>query len=305
MQFILKAFQEIEGLGAASGLVYQQPHLYLISDYSSYLYCYDLEQSQLNKIALFADSREFIPKPEKFDFEAIVEYGNALLLLGSGSTPRRNSLVRHDLSDSDSQADQGSTGATRQYDLSALYEKLRQTAQLNDDELNIEGAIYHQSQWLLFQRGNGAQAQNGIFIVQGNIIPDLSLSGNDVRPDASIQSNNLVQAVEFVPLQLPVVNRVPSGFTDAILVGETIYFLASAEKSGSTYQDGEVLGSYIGCMDLHTKTIQDVQLISTCHKFEGLTLYQQTLHKLEFLLCEDNDTEQLNTTIYKLTLAQD
>ncbi len=303
MQFILKAFQEIEGLGAASGLVYHQPRLYLISDYSSYLYCYELEQGQLNKIALFADSREFIPKPEKFDFEAIVKYGNALLLLGSGSTPRRNSLVRHNLSDS--QADQGSTVATRQYDLSALYEKLRQTAQLNDHELNIEGAVYHQSQWLLFQRGNGAQAQNGIFIVQGNLVSDLSLSGNDVRPDASIHSNNIVQAVEFVPLQLPVVNHVPSGFTDAILVGETIYFLASAENSSSTYQDGEVLGSYIGCMDLNTKTIQDVQLISTCHKFEGLTLYQQTPHKLEFLLCEDNDTEQLSTTIYKLTLAQD
>ncbi|WP_034279128.1 DUF6929 family protein [Alkanindiges illinoisensis] len=302
MQFILKAFQEVEGLGAASGLVYQHPRLYLISDYSSYLYCYELEQGQLNKIALFADSRDFIPKPEKFDFEAILEYDNALLLLGSGSTPRRNALVRHDLSDS--KANQGSSGVTRQYDLSALYEKFRQTAQLNDDELNIEGAIYHQSQWLLFQRGNGTQAQNGIFIVQGNIVQDLILSG-DVRPDGSIQPNNIVQAIEFVPLQLPVVNQVSSGFTDAILVGETIYFLATAENSSSTYDDGEVLGSYIGYMDLNTKTIQDVQLISTCHKFEGLALYQQTPHKLEFLLCEDNDTEQLSTTIYKLTLAQD
>jgi hypothetical protein len=40
--------------------------------------------------------------------------------------------------------------------------------------------------------------------------------------------------------------KVRSSFTDAILVDNSIYFLATAEDTESTYDDGEVLGSLIG-----------------------------------------------------------
>ncbi|TCO29071.1 hypothetical protein EV200_102490 [Pedobacter psychrotolerans] len=39
------------------------------------------------------------------------------------------------------------------------------------------------------------------------------------------------------------------------------------------------------------------------HKFEGITLFKQAKNKMEFLLCEDRDTEELDTTIYKLSLT--
>jgi len=45
-----------------------------------------------------------------------------------------------------------------------------------------------------------------------------------------------------------------------------------------------------------------VQQISTKQKFEGLTLYKKTPTQIEFLLCEDNDKEESNSTIYKLIL---
>lgn len=300
MQFILDAFCQLEGLGAASGLVYRHPQLYLISDYSSYLYRYNLPENQLDKIALFADSREFIAKPEKFDFEAIVEYDHALLLFGSGSTPRRNTLVRYDLT---AASGVGQATKAEQYDLSLLYQTLRQTAQLNHDELNIEGVIQHQAEWLFFQRGNGVQAQHGIFVVQGDIFKQADLQADSLgQPRAQHHTADSSLRVQFVPVQLPVVDQVSSGFTDAVLVENTIYFLASAENSSSTYTDGEVLGSFIGRMDLKNRTIQEVQLISTRHKFEGLSLYQQSAETIEFLLCEDNDTEQLSSTLYKLSL---
>ncbi|WP_414656015.1 DUF6929 family protein, partial [Flavobacterium sp.] len=44
------------------------------------------------------------------------------------------------------------------------------------------------------------------------------------------------------------------------------------------------------------------QKITATNKFEGLTLYKKENNKIEFLLCEDNDTELLETKIYKLTL---
>ncbi|RYY80025.1 MAG: hypothetical protein EOO69_03805 [Moraxellaceae bacterium] len=296
MQFILKAFHEIEGIGAASGLIYQPPYLYLASDYSSCLYRYDLPQRQLTRIALFADCPELLPKPKKFDFEAIVLYDNALWLFGSGSTQRRNSAVCYDLASAQTNAHTTVVSPTI-YDLSKLYEAFKRTAQLDDAELNIEGVIYHQAQWLFFQRGNGKQAKNGIFTMQGDIFQYENLESG--------VAGNVSDWLTFVPVQLPVIHQVNSSFTDAIVVGQTIYFLASAENSSSTYTDGEVLGSYLGCMDLNSKIIQDVQLISTCHKFEGLALYQQLNDKIEFLLCEDNDTEQLNTIIYKLSVALD
>lgn len=296
MQFILKAFHEIDGIGAASGLIYQPPYLYLASDYSSCLYRYDLAHCQLTKIALFADRPELLPKPEKFDFEAIALHDNALWLFGSGSTQRRNSAVRYDLASAHPNAHNTALNPAI-YDLSKLYQDFKQVAQLDDDQLNIEGVIYHQQQWLFFQRGNGKQAKNGIFTLQGDIFQPENLAGG--------VAGNMSNSLTFVPVQLPVIHQVNSSFTDAIVVGQSIYFLASAENSSSTYTDGEVLGSYLGCMDLNSKIIQDVQLISTCHKFEGLTLYQQQPDRVEFLLCEDNDTEQVNTTIYKLSVALD
>ena len=44
--------------------------------------------------------------------------------------------------------------------------------------------------------------------------------------------------------------------------------------------------------------------ISDSHKFEGITIYQNKTDSIEFLLCEDKDTDVLETTIYKLKLKK-
>ncbi len=51
-----------------------------------------------------------------------------------------------------------------------------------------------------------------------------------------------------------------------------IYFLATAEDTQSTYNDGEVKGSLIGVIDVATMKLEFTQKISDTHKFEGLTL---------------------------------
>ena len=58
--------------------------------------------------------------------------------------------------------------ALQKNDLSILYEFLRKLASLSDDELNIEGAICVNKTMLLFQRGNGKNSKNGIFIIPDN-----------------------------------------------------------------------------------------------------------------------------------------
>ena len=101
---------------------------------------------------------------------------------------------------------------------------------------------------------------------------------------------------------LPKINGVQSSFTDAILVEDYFYFLASAEDSKSTYLDGEVVGSSIGKINVNTMKLKKVITITDKHKFEGLTLYKNNPKTLEFLLCEDQDDEVMESQIFKLTI---
>jgi len=167
--------------------------------------------------------------------------------------------------------------------LDAIYSLLKSEHYFEDDELNIEGCIVDNEAVYYFQRGNGGLNKNGIFFT----------NGKTEKPKYI-----------FIPFDLPKINSVSSTFTDAIVVGQTIYFLATAENTDSTYSDGDVLGSCIGCIDLTTMTLKNCFQISAKHKFEGLTLYKKTATHIELLLCEDNDTEELVSSIYKLILER-
>lgn len=270
--FTLETQFKINGIGSASGLVYKDNSLFIISDNSTFLYEYHIQEKQLSKIKLFENAQENIPKKDKFDFESITLKGSKLHVLGSGSTSRREKKISYNLENF----------AVEEKDLSKLYKKLKQTSLISDDELNIEGAFFNTDKWYLFQRGNGENSRNGIFVLNDN----LKYSSD----------------IKFIPIQLPKIKHIETSFTDAIIVEDKIYFLASAEDTVSTYDDGEIVGSSIGRMNSQTFEIEFTQQLSDSHKFEGLTLYQKSENEIQFLLCEDNDTEILETTIYKLSL---
>ena len=270
-KFQLSLFFEIIGIGSASGLVYKDNSLFIISDNSSFLYEYQIQENKLTKIKLFENNQENIPKKDKFDFESIALKGNKLHLLGSGSTSKSEKRITYNLE----------TGAIIEKYLSKLYKSLKQTTSISDNELNIEGAFFDNEKWYLFQRGNGINSKNGIFKTK------------------SLEKESQTQ---FIKVPLPKIKHVETSFTDAILVNDKIYFLATAEDTTSTYDDGEILGSLIGRMDSQTFEIEFTQKISDTHKFEGLTLYKNTASELQFLLCEDNDSDLLETNIYKLTV---
>lgn len=271
--FKIKSEFNIAGISCASGLVYRGNSLFIISDNSSFLYEYHLLEKELNKIKLYVDSQENIPKKDKYDFESIALKGNKLHLFGSGSTSKREKGITYNLK----------TKTIEEKDLSKLYKNIKQTNSISDEDLNIEGALFHNEKWHLFQRGNGANSRNGIAVLNDNF-----------------DDNG---TIDFIPIQLPKIKHVETSFTDAILVEDKIYFLATAEDTSSTYYDGEILGSIIGGMNSKTFEIEFTKKITDTNKFEGLTLYSKTNDKIEFLLCEDNDSEVLESTIYKLVLT--
>jgi hypothetical protein len=274
-KFTLEILYHIIGIGSASGLIYKDNTLFIIGDNSGFLYEYAIPSQTLQQHQIIENAVANIAKSEKPDFEAITHFGDTLYVFGSGSTQKRNKMVEINNVEKE----------IRTNDLTDLYSVMQSFAAIKPEDFNIEGAIYTGEEWYLFNRGNGASAKNAVFTVQGkNLVNEFNILANNYK--------------------LPKIKGVRSSFTDAVALDNKIYFLATAEDTKSTYHDGEILGSFIGCIDTKTMKIDFTKKISNTHKFEGLTVYQNTDDSIEFFLCEDKDTEVLETTIYKLSIPK-
>lgn len=273
-KFTLEILFQIIGIGSASGLLYQDNSLYVIGDNSGYLYEYNIDNTDLKKHELIANPTENIAKNLKPDFESITNHNDTLYIFGSGSTDQRNKMIEFDLK---------SKAKITTNNLTDFYAVMQNFSNIKPEDFNLEGAIFNGENWYLFNRGNGKTNKNAIFTIHAK----------------SLGEEFSLIAVDY---KLPKIKGVRSSFTDAILVDNKIYFLATAEDTESTYNDGEILGSFIGRIDLKTMKIDYTKKITSTNKFEGLTLYKKSNNQIEFLLCEDNDTDDLKTTIYKLTI---
>jgi len=274
--FTLELLLHIIGIGSASGLFLKDNVLYVTGDNSSYLYEYELKSSDLKRYPLSENPAENIEKKLKPDFEALTFYGNSFYLFGSGSTNNRTKMV---------QLNADTKERVSVLDLSALYKSMQDLAGLTTENFNIEGVVHTGNTWYFFNRGNGNSGKNIVFTFHGK-----RLTGNS--------------EITFTEFKLPDISGVSTSFTDAIEVGDKFYFLAAAENTNSTYDDGEVLGSIIGCIDIKTMKLTFTKQISDRHKFEGLTLQNSREKELSFLLCEDNDSDQLQADIYLLKLKR-
>lgn len=275
-EIILTLFCRIAGLSAASGLLLQGDNLYIVSDNSNYLYEYSLGDQQLQKILLIDSSEpnEHVQKKHKLDLESITQENDTLYLFGSGSKANRNHLFKVSL---DSQR---TTLHTKQ---EFHLKKLQNDLLIAAADFNIEGSIIHNGYYYLFNRGNGPNQTNGI-----------------IKVDTSFK-----QPAEFFPFDLPKTESGRPGFTDAILVNGVIYFLAAIEHSaGSTYEDGQIGGSFWGSIDFDKMKMQNIIKISDQNKFEGITYLKEDNNFLSFLLCEDPDDDSNESLIYKLSVPR-
>jgi len=267
---------KIIGLGSASGLVYHNNTILAIGDNSTYLYEYHMDAKQLDRHPLTENPQENVAKISKPDFEALTQFKDSIYIFGSGSTEKRNTML---------QVNATSKKVISKNDLSDLYLSMQSFGEIKPEDFNLEGAIYNGESWFFFNRGNGKSNKNVIFTVDAkNLTTEFRILSNIYK--------------------LPKIKGIRTSFTDGILVNDKIYFLATAENTESTYDDGEVLGSVIGRIDLKTMKLDFTEKISDSHKFEGLTVFEETTDSITFLLCEDADTEILESTIYKLILKK-
>ena len=265
-------------LSAASGLVCCGGRVYVIADDEHHVAVFSDRASP-------GDLYRIVPgdlptgrkarKRRKPDLETLMwlpaglaPAGAALLALGSGSRPTRDTGVRVPL-----RADGLPSARVRRFDLRPLYDPLR--ARLG--EINIEGAMRIGDTVLLLNRGVGDSATNAAVCYRlRDVLGVVDGAATEVRP-VSIREYDLGR-----------IDGIALGFTDAaVLPGGGWAFTAVAEDTRDSVADGACAGSVVGTVDARGR-VASVRRLAGRTKVEGIDLHA-TLDGISICLVTDAD----------------
>ncbi|MBD2259349.1 hypothetical protein [Pseudanabaena sp. FACHB-2040] len=232
---------------AGSSLSWFSNQLALVQDDANFLVLIDPQTFEVEAITLPAGEaglRQFDEqrgnKRFKLDLEACTTVptanGNLFLAFGSGSTARREQILRvQELNPDRFTLSQAGT----------LYAQLRACAEFSGSELNLEGAFYQAGQIRLLNRGNGAP--------QGNLLPVNTtgdLSWDELAAYLQNPENQQPPSLHNIcQYKLGSLNELELSFTDATITPKGVLFSAAAEASPDATSDGVVNGSVLGILD--------------------------------------------------------
>jgi hypothetical protein len=252
----------LNSISAGSGLLMDEDSFYVIADDEHELLIFSQDQEKPEQLAIRLvegqlpdDHKE--RKRLKPDHEALVwldvsqEYsGRGILILPSGSKPNRQ--IGNWFLD----------GAVKSVQCESLYRTLEKKI----PSLNIEGAAVRGPSLFLFHRGNGADSQNAMIELR---LADIQSSVQADKPLLLASSLVGVQSVDLGKIQ-----QSPLGFTDATAdASGKIWFLAAAENTQSTYDDGEFLGALLGCLNPENGKVLGSFALEISAKPEGLCIH--------------------------------
>lgn len=307
MKATLQRLHAYPHIPSASGMEVAGNRLYVIGDDSPWLYILNLSTlQQVGQIRLFA-SGDFgsgrIPKALKPDLECLtllpIAGRDHLAAFGSGSAPNRARCYTLLLPGTNQKPAQ-----VRPHSLQHLYAALQADPDLLGPEvLNLEGAAVTASQLLLFQRA----AKGG---------PNLVLVFRQQEFAAYLSgTRKTLPAYQSIPFQLPQLEGISARFSGATVHENRLFFSASVENTDDAILDGEVLGSYIGWVDLdelqagagplkpHTVLVRNQQGEPYRGKVESLVILDSPrAHTFRALAITDNDQGQSELLELEVTL---
>jgi hypothetical protein len=274
----------LSGIPGGSGITKVKEHYYVIGDNSPFLYKLDGSFKVASKVKIFDNSHGVIPKHLKPDFEAMENINDEeIIVFGSGSkSPVRDIFLRVSLKDSIQ---------VKSYSITEFYKKLKGLNELKGKELNIEAVAYLNDTLYLFNR-----KPNLIFI----------FSYKDFINH--LDDSTFVPAVHTLTYKLPSINGIEAGFSGAATFKDfpRIYFTASVENTPNAYDDGAILGSFVGTIDITNNKlpgeIKYSQLTTPLPvKVESIAIENiSTGGDMEFVLVTDSDGKE--SLIFKCQL---
>jgi hypothetical protein len=226
----------LEELPSASGIERVGDAYYIVGDDSPYLYQLD-EQFKLVERHVLFDTADFatgrIPKLVKPDLESMAhfKYGRdeMLLLLGSGSSEVRNRAFLVNLTEG---------MQVQELDFTRFHTFLKRVIGLAEDgELNLEGFAMDDTYTYIMQRTLGKGA-NVLF----------RFNTNDFK--GFVMNNRDLPAAVVYHFTLPELEKYQAGFSGAYAFEDKLFFTASVESTPNAIEDGEVLGSVVGMIEL-------------------------------------------------------
>lgn len=272
-------------LSSASGVESFKGKTFIVGDDSPWLFVLDenygiIEKVRLSSIDTLVNNRT--PKALKADFEAMaklnIDEKEHLFVISSGSSEiRRDTAYLVSLEPGEN---------IKKRNLRPLYNIIKRTAQIPEkDEINIEGLAMDQTNAYLLHRGN----------VSGNFI---AVVGTEQLLNYVSNNSNQIPDVTVFYFELPAYNNLRSGFSGACITayGKNILFAASLEETADVINDGKVLGSFIGLIDLAELSEGKYQAVMVkqngdilAKKMEGISLKSYSNKKMNVLVVCDND----------------
>lgn len=247
----------IDSIPSGSGVAVINDLIYLVGDDSPWLFQLSGSFEEVNRYLLVEGFQEEgrIPKLIKPDFECLAEFrrGNDhyLLTFGSGSkSPERDILVKINIK---------TPGKPEVYALTAFYNYLLEKTGMGRVDLNMEAALVLEDQLYLFNRGT-----NSIFVMSlPHFLAYLERGQEDLLPK-----------FQHYPFTLPETDSVSAGFSGACALPDKrkILFTATLEATTDWIADGEIMGSYLGVLDVGRLAEGEVEVVALVKDQNGQVL---------------------------------
>ncbi len=237
--FILEKKLLLEYLPSGSAMAVIKKRIFIAGDDSPYLFELTPRWGFHQKYLLLPrfDGQQRIAKPVKPDFESMAweetAEGSRLYLFGSGSKlPERALLLQVALPQP--------KGLLMQFSLLSLYSRIIEHNGGSAENLNLEGAFIHDKNLFLLNRAGNQLIKTSLDDFKEFLVGNIPLKELDLS---------------FQSFQLPGKANVPSGFSGACTIPGTskIVFTATLEDTDNWIDDGEILGSYLGVIDLQAR----------------------------------------------------
>lgn len=296
----------LPNLPSASGVEIMGSTAYIVSDDAPLLYLLDAATlAPVAQVALFA-STDFttgrIPKATKPDLEsmaAVTSPGGAagLLLCGSGALPNRETGYFVGVPPAGASPEGATPRFVQRLNLSGLYAQLR-THLPPGAVLNLEAAAATATELLLLQR---PVASGPALLFE---LPLAATLAYLFEPRGPVPTPLRVRA-----FTLPTLAGHAAGFSGATYVAGQLLVTASVEAAADAVADGEVLGSFVGVIDLAAPAAATFARLTWADgraylgKVEGLAVRRALAPgQLEVLLVTDDDHGGSTALVAHITL---